>query len=130
MTEEEKWRAEFEELGPAEVRRLINVFYWREGQHNRPQQDFPAAGPRAALARREMTMTEFHRRCERHILDRPFGNCPFGAPLLKSGALPADGQLVEGVWATPHRMFGSYRVATKKQPQKAPPEAVSDQECG
>ena len=33
MTEEEKWRAEFEELGPAEVRRLINVFYWREGQH-------------------------------------------------------------------------------------------------
>ena len=31
MTEEEKWRAEFEELGPAEVRRLINVFYWREG---------------------------------------------------------------------------------------------------
>jgi hypothetical protein len=34
MTEEEKWRTEFEELGPAEVRRLINVFYWREGQHN------------------------------------------------------------------------------------------------
>jgi len=33
MTEEEKWRAEFEELGPAEVRRLINVLYWRERQH-------------------------------------------------------------------------------------------------
>ena len=36
MTEEEKWHAEFEELGPAEVRRLINVFYWREGSTTLP----------------------------------------------------------------------------------------------
>jgi hypothetical protein len=120
MTEEEKWRAEFEELGPAEVRRLINVFYWREGQHNRPQQDFPAAGPRAALARREMTMTEFHRRCERHILDRPFGNCPFGAPLLKSGALPADGLgllLFRGQHLIVHLV---HKVLERKATVKAP----------
>ena len=40
------------------------------------------------------------------------------------------GNLLVGFGATPHSMFGSYRVATKKQPQEACPEAVSDQECG
>ena len=53
-----------------------------------------------------------------------------GLRCSRAGPYLLMGNLVEGIGGTPHSMFGSYRVATKKQPQKAPPEAVSDQECG
>src|SRR6188472_808872 len=77
-----------------------------------------------------MTMRGSRQKHGWHTRGRWFGSHPLGLRCSGAGPYLLMGNLIVGIGATPHSMFGSYGVATKKRPQEAHPEAVSDQECG